>query len=433
MSTLVLPTGPVTTHRPGGAAWSASWGNVARWEPSFTNAGMESAVDPYLLAAMALVESDANQYTTLALTGKRREVIERWDAYPADGPSVGIMQVKPKLWGNIVPGADAYTPDGNIRIAARLMGDWIKRYGTWQRALVEKYFPDEDPNGTTQDGYVRAVTALMAEAKTNRPDTVPSGDVVDLLFGGARYTITAEFGQLITWRCDHCYDYFSAYGLDTVHHWAIDADGGANAKLYAPFAGTVVCAGTDAGAGAWGTGCAAFPYRPQDWGGPASNGPAGRLELLHTDGARSLILGHVRDIAVRVGQSVKAGTALAREGGQNGPHVHIEARTPGHIVDPRATFGGGAGPVITPALERADYPLWAADANTFLVTPAADLNIYQRADEASAVLDTVKRGEVFEAVAIIPGQDGKPWWLGKYKGRVPGALSRLTSYRTQVR
>src|SRR5690242_1875790 len=84
-------TGTVKTKRPNsGQPYGIPWSNVSRWEPSFTNAGKEFSVDPFLLAAMAVVESDSTQFD-----GKGN-VISRDDGL-GDGPSVGIMQVKPKL------------------------------------------------------------------------------------------------------------------------------------------------------------------------------------------------------------------------------------------------------------------------------------------------------------------------------------------------
>jgi murein DD-endopeptidase MepM/ murein hydrolase activator NlpD len=108
-------------------------------------------------------------------------------------------------------------------------------------------------NGTTQGQYVQKVRSLVAtmSGTTPAPSPPPSpqGDVLDLLFGGKPYDITATYGQLVTWSCPGCYDYFTAYGLDSAHHWAYDASAraGDGAPLYAPFDGKVVCAGTGIG------------------------------------------------------------------------------------------------------------------------------------------------------------------------------------------
>ena len=47
------------------------------------------------------------------------------------------------------------------------------------------------------------------------------------------------------------------------------------------------------------------------------------------------------------------------------------------------------------------------------------IGVHQRADRSAAVLDTIEKGETFQAVALVPGNDGKPWFLGVYNGRVP--------------
>src|SRR3712207_6850401 len=46
----------------------------------------------------------------------------------------------------------------------------------------------------------------------------PVGDVLDLLFGGKPYSISASYGQLVTWSCPGCYEYFRAYGLRSEEH-----------------------------------------------------------------------------------------------------------------------------------------------------------------------------------------------------------------------
>lgn len=159
MATLMFPAGTVTTNRPGSTSnpYGIPWTNVSRWEPWFSQAAAESNVPAQLIAAMAIVESDANH------TRQSGEVIEVWDNFPQDGPSVGIMQVKPQLWGNILPGADAYTPQGNIRLGARLMRNFIDTRGSWQQAIKLDFHPGTSPQGTTPEMYVATINSLMAE------------------------------------------------------------------------------------------------------------------------------------------------------------------------------------------------------------------------------------------------------------------------------
>lgn len=160
---LTFPAGTVTTFRPNQTVpYGVPWRNASRWEPSFSNAAEESDVDLPLIVAMAIVESDGNQYRTLADTGTRDQTIQVFDAF-GGGPSVGIMQVKHQLHQAALPGADAFTPDGNIRLGARLMRNFIAETGSWQKAIELKYHPGVSADGTTPQDYIDAIESLMAE------------------------------------------------------------------------------------------------------------------------------------------------------------------------------------------------------------------------------------------------------------------------------
>lgn len=161
--TIRFPAGSVKTIRPtGGGAYDVPWSNVARWEPSYTRWGQHYAIDPRIMAGMTIIESDANQYVHGGLKGARHEVITRDDGF-GDGLSVGLTQVKPRIWERLVPGIDVYDPDSNIRLGTAVMADAIKKHGSWQKALVRVYFPDDDPNGTTQNEYVKTLESLLTE------------------------------------------------------------------------------------------------------------------------------------------------------------------------------------------------------------------------------------------------------------------------------
>lgn len=176
MATLKFPAGNVKAHRPGGTnPYNIPWTNASRWEPSFSEAAEESGVDPSLIVAMAILESDANQYRTLAETGTRDEVLLAHDHF--DGhPSVGIMQVKPFYWQEILPDADAYTPQGNIRLGARLMALFIDETGSWENAIRLKYHPGVSPHGVTPQMYVNTIKALMAELEAANGTEPVDGD-----------------------------------------------------------------------------------------------------------------------------------------------------------------------------------------------------------------------------------------------------------------
>jgi murein DD-endopeptidase MepM/ murein hydrolase activator NlpD len=70
----------------------------------------------------------------------------------------------------------------------------------------------------------------------------------------------------------------------------------------------------------------------------------GQLRIRLDDGSE-LILGHMRNITVQVGQRINAGDLVGLSGGSDGDHIHVEYRiqdrsTPSgwRIVDPRAYF-----------------------------------------------------------------------------------------------
>ncbi len=414
------------------------WSEVNRYDPSFLRWGTEYGVKPSMLKAMAVVESGG-------------QMIPNGNGFP----NWGLMQLTSQEFGSGYfsswdqaakdLGVSIKSADGQIAVAAYVLGGRSGLRGSPEEIFLSSYYPIQGgldvkgPDGHTQRQYLDDMHELMRQIDAAAGGTTPApqpdpnpeqpmGDVLDLLYGGKPYDITAVYGQLVTWSCPGCYDYFTAYGLDTRHHWAYDvsAHAGDGAPLYAPFDGLVVCAGTDNGSGAWGTGCAAFP-RMNNYGGRPSGAGAGRLELLHADGDRSLILGHALSSRVSPGSRVKAGDLLGQQGGMNASHVHCEGRYANgtRIGDPRKLFGGGPMPVSRIPYDFEDNP------NLFEVEVVADtLAVRQRADPQAPELDgsPYKKGETFQAVCLVPGNDGRPWWLGTLDGRVPANGTRSNAF-----
>lgn len=392
----------------------APWDNVNRFDDLFLAAGAKHGVPPAMLKAMAVIESGGQMIPNAQGSG-----------------AFGIMQIKSAIWGERARalGYDLATPGGQIGMAAAILGGAIAGVTgtTPEERFLSTYYPTPGLDVPGEDGatprqYLADMHELMrqidAAAKGITP--APPADVLDLIYGGKPYIISAYYGQLVTWSCPGCYTYFTAYGLDTAHHWAYDisAEAGDGAPLYAPFDGKVVCAGTGVGEGAWGTGCAAFG-RVNNYGGAAAGAGSGRLELLHHDGDRSLILGHALNSVVHPGDLVAAGDLVGHQGGMNASHVHAEGRFANgtRIGDIRVLFGGGAAPV-----ERVPYDFNIKSVpppNLFTVRADRKLTVYQRADTSSLVASSVEKGETFQAVAIVPGNDGKEWFLSVYNGRVP--------------
>jgi hypothetical protein len=152
-----LPSGPIRTRNPwNGGSFGAEWSNIGRWAPELEAAARERHLDARLPAAVMALE-------TQGIHHRGGQVIEIWDSHPADGPSVGLMQVKPWVWQYLVPAADAYEPGGNIRLGVAVLAHLIARYGSWERAIAEGYHPGVSSNGTTPARYVEAVRGLLGE------------------------------------------------------------------------------------------------------------------------------------------------------------------------------------------------------------------------------------------------------------------------------
>jgi catechol 2,3-dioxygenase-like lactoylglutathione lyase family enzyme len=154
---LRVPPGPIRTAMPwNGRPPGADWSNIGRWGRELAASSREQRLDPRLPAAVMALE-------TQGIHTRNGVVIEVWDSHPVDGPSVGLMQVKPWVWQYLVPDADAYDPAGNIRLGVAVLAHLIERYGSWERAIAEGYYPGVSPNGTTPESYVEAMRGLLGE------------------------------------------------------------------------------------------------------------------------------------------------------------------------------------------------------------------------------------------------------------------------------
>ena len=154
---LRVPAGPIRTAMPwNGRPPGADWSNIGRWGGELVASSREQRLDPRLPAAVMALE-------TQGIHTRNGVVIEVWDSHPVDGPSVGLMQVKPQVWQYLVPDADAYDPAGNIRLGVAVLAHLIERYGSWERAIAEGLHPGVSPSGTTPESYVGAMRGLLGE------------------------------------------------------------------------------------------------------------------------------------------------------------------------------------------------------------------------------------------------------------------------------
>jgi murein DD-endopeptidase MepM/ murein hydrolase activator NlpD len=424
-------TGVVRTHRPNGAApYGVPWSNITRSEPSFTNAAKEFGLadGPALMAAMAIVESDGNQ----TVNG---HVVSRDDGL-GDGPSVGILQVKPKIWQSLVMNADPMTADGNIRLGTAIMAQAIKKYGSWQKALTTVYFPQNDANGTTQSAYVQTVTSLLAEIAQNvapappppSPPPTPPADVdpIRVIVGGDYPAIS--YGWCANAGLNY-YSYGQGHGTQSRYeHTGIDVPVPGDTPLYAPAPGVVDCVGA-AGTPRWGEGCGAYNDE-------MPGGGIGNITILLDTGHR-LVLGHCHKAFVSPGDRVKAGQKVGLSGGMNGFHVHCEvAIYAPDKVDWSIALNGGDYFLVEPisALKdaiagkkpvayapRVDIPQPAKfDVSAKVVATADAVPVLQRADRnSSAVRQPLSKGEEFQAVYQVIGDDKQIYWVTTLSSRVP--------------
>jgi hypothetical protein len=120
------------------------------------DAATEAGVDPVELLAIMAIE-------TQGIHVRDGRVLEVWDNHPADGPSVGVMQVKPRVWGKLRPDLDPYVAEDNIRLGAHVLRELIDRWGSFEGAIAGGYHPGVSPNGTTPTSYIAAARSRRKE------------------------------------------------------------------------------------------------------------------------------------------------------------------------------------------------------------------------------------------------------------------------------
>jgi hypothetical protein len=189
-----FPKGPIKTKGPKGQNLG-SWDNLSRWEPMITNAVKEAgnAYGPLLLACFSVVESGGQQYTTGRMTGTPSQVVTGG----GNPPSLGLLQIVCGYHSKVVPGADCWSPEGQWRIGAKLLTQWIRSEGNWEAALTNKWHPGTDPgSGYTPQTYVDTVRKLIAEVKAGWPQTPtdPPPGKVNPFRKPAMYDLATDYG-----------------------------------------------------------------------------------------------------------------------------------------------------------------------------------------------------------------------------------------------
>jgi murein DD-endopeptidase MepM/ murein hydrolase activator NlpD len=431
---------PIASPAPWGR-FAVDWAAINRWDSEISAAAAEFGVETARLKAHVVIESQG--------------VPDARQINPANGDSWGLMQIVAfgvgwDGWHRLVarlagiPAGDTgkiiaalQDPSLNLRTGAAILRDLSTTHGDWDRASSAYFLGNPDwqgqdhVNGVTGAAYRRSLHALMAEIAGNEGIELKGGanqqelpsasrlpppaspDIVAIIVGNQ--PTDDSFGFKAPTDLPY-YDYFEGHGGHANQHTGIDATTTIGQPLYSPISGTVVCAGSDNGPGAWQTGCAGFA--------DTLGHSAGRVEVLAEDGRRSLILGHCSRALVGTGEWVSAGSQVAEAGGMNGAHVHIEARVwDGRdytIVDPRAAFTDLLGPAYAP---RVPIPQPSDQEPFILVTATADgVPVLQRADPAAPeVRAPLRQGEVFEAQYLVYGVDRRWYWVSTLGSRIPVA------------
>jgi hypothetical protein len=440
--TLTVPAGHITSFRPGRTTrYGIPWSDVSRWEPHFSDAAGAYGLDPRLLAAMAVVESHANHYTTGKTAGTRDQVVLGSDRF-GDGPAVGIMQVKVQLWDHLIAGDDPYLPRDNISLGAALMRAFVAETGSWQNAIRQKYHPATSGAGVTPQMYVDTVQSLMDEMGGGAvPEWTPT--IYDL-------RVNADAGR---------------FGLSPAQRDAILAKRipGRNGKAIQAIGLHVQWGWTKGSLDHWLTVSASSTVMVQQDGSvlrviPEEHGPWTQGEVRNPDArARKLFDrfgwdSNVYSLTIEAedGQTERINAAqeksiawLIRDWQARYPQLagaDWEDRILGHYeIDAvnRARCGryrdamvaslrGGTVPAPDPTpqyAERVDIPqpddaaafpgAWAVE----VVAESLPIRKYA-APDAPEVGPPLAKGRTFSAVYVAFGADAKPWWVSTSKGRV---------------
>lgn len=433
------PTGTIPSNLKVAFGRGDPWSNVTVDAPFHEKYG-----NPYgiaaMLMAMEVVESGGRMIWNTGGSG----------AY-------GIMQIKEEYWGWLADqlGASLQSREGQIQVAAAILGEYGKGKNPRERFLYS-YYPVLDSRGNIcltcrgEDGgtpqqYLDDIDQLVkiindAAITTPAPEPKPQKkvteqDVLNLISSNTPGVyISFGYGEANT---VNIYHYGKGHMSSAVQgnniHPGIDIWMPDETPVRAIFAGEVICVGTQ-GEAVWGQGCGYFSD---------DNGGIGKISVL-TDRSvlvngkqrrMMMVYGHMSHSDVRPGQMIQDGQRIGRSGhGGNWPHIHLDVgvkapelnnpaiwNNPGdyHLLNPIPTIiaaYGGEAPIIP--VDRVPYD-FTNDPNLFVVKATTKVNVHQRGDPSSPVLDTIPAGDTFYATAIIPGNDGKAWWLGVNNGRVP--------------
>jgi murein DD-endopeptidase MepM/ murein hydrolase activator NlpD len=419
------PSGPITTKGFSGISWE----DITRYD-GFIAASADPVGWPI----------DRIRGTIAIESGGDPDAIQK---NTSNGFSYGLMQIVPygvgwAGWHSLVAQKAGlgrnyterqivqalYDPETNIAVGVAILESFYQQHGTLDKASSAFFLGNpnwrgqDTVNGNTGTWYRDSLNALIAEQKTFAPP-----DLISYIVSGAKYT--AEFGFLkpnynVNGVPQNYYHYGVGHGTSAPHiHTGVDIVIPMYTPLRTPLAGVVRCIG-DAGSGDWGQGCGSFP--------DTIGGGIGNVTIL-TDVGYKLTFGHVNSSTLRVGARVAAGDVVARSGGMVGPHLHLDVTEKRNgtywLLDPIPTIAKALGQAIpTPPPTYADpRPLPQArdwDVSVTVVATRDGVPVLSRAAlDAAPANKPLAKGDDFEAVAQVLGNDLNIYWVSSRGSRVP--------------
>jgi murein DD-endopeptidase MepM/ murein hydrolase activator NlpD len=209
----------------------------------------------------------------------------------------------------------------------RTSGDWMTAIG------MTLGVPVTDPRVARIKSYWDELNADASGMFGGAPGQQMPSSQIEAIWGGGNYGLTQEFGPTPYSQGEGAWQYTYSWGLGVPSgHPGVDYGMPIGTKLYVPVSGVVITTG---GSG----------YFYNDEASKYQNG-TGELRI-RLDNGDELILGHMSNIALKVGDRVSPGMFAGLSGYPDGPHVHVEYRTPSkttssgwQALDPRTALGG---------------------------------------------------------------------------------------------
>lgn len=364
------------------------WSGVDQWNAEINAAAGQAGVPANLIKAVMKLESDGVNLG------------------PNDATAVGPMQVTINNWGTWAQqnNLDLYTPADNILAGAMILKQNYDEYSDWAvqqginpwKAAVYAYYAGNPYNLTAADKPSQGGSGIstaeygdriwnsftqlqLGTTGTGQPGQFSSGATTSTGFeaitGGQPYPITQDIGltDFAQGQLNGQYAYGADYGI--TGHAGIDVGTPLGTKTFSPVAGEIIYNG--------GTGY----YQDYRYGNSNNTGEL----LIKLDNGDELILGHMGNISVQVGQRVTPGMYVGESGfggapeNGGGPHIHVEYRKYGEntpsgflAVDPRLALGGAfAGRYSsTPGFSSGEYVPAAQDWNNFMRNAATGGKLY---------------------------------------------------------